>query len=148
MRCLPWFNKLRHIFNNLGKKLDPLFLKIVSSQTNIRNAIFDQRSTRPPEVGVSRWHRHTDIHTDGHGDLLTNSAQWGRVGENTQFDYIVQKGMVAWPADWTDAISHMELKKGIRQFLPYKKNVQLNQYKGYLLKRWCSDQLLNATMLI
>ena len=29
----------------------PLFLKIVSSQTNIRNAIFDQRSTRPPEVG-------------------------------------------------------------------------------------------------
>ena len=24
----------------------------------------------------------TDRHTDGHGDLLTNSAQWGRVGEN------------------------------------------------------------------
>ena len=36
----------------------------MSSQTNIRNAIFDQRSTRPPEVGVSRWHRHTHIHTD------------------------------------------------------------------------------------
>ena len=53
-------------------------MKIVSSQTNIRNAIFDQRSTRPPEVGVSRWHRHTD----GHGDSMTNSAQWGRVGEN------------------------------------------------------------------
>ena len=31
----------------------------VSSQTNIRNAIFDQRSTRPQEVGVSRWHRQT-----------------------------------------------------------------------------------------
>ena len=56
----------------------PVFLKIVSSQTNIRNAIFDQRSTRPPEGGVSRWHRHTD----GHGDSMTNSAQWGRVGEN------------------------------------------------------------------
>ena len=52
-------------------------MKIVSSQTNIRNAIFDQRSTRPPEVGVSRWHRQTN----GHGDSRTNSAQWGRVGE-------------------------------------------------------------------
>ena len=60
----------------------PVFLKIVSSQTNIRNAIFDQRSTRPPEVGVSRWHRQTDRHTDGHGNSMTNSAQWGRVGEN------------------------------------------------------------------
>ena len=25
---------------------------------------------------------HTHRHTYGHGDLLTNSAQWGRVGEN------------------------------------------------------------------
>ena len=25
----------------------------------------------------------TDTHTDGHGDSMTNSAQWGRVGENT-----------------------------------------------------------------
>ena len=24
----------------------------------------------------------TDTHTDGHGDSMTNSAQWGRVGEN------------------------------------------------------------------
>ena len=23
-----------------------------------------------------------DTHTDGHGDSMTNSAQWGRVGEN------------------------------------------------------------------
>ena len=53
-------------------------MKIVSSQTNIRNAIFDQRSTRPPEVGVSRWHRQTN----GHGDSMTNSAQRGRVVEN------------------------------------------------------------------
>ena len=50
----------------------------MSSQTNIMNAIFDQRSKRPPEGGVSRWHRTTD----GHGDSMTNSAQWGRVGEN------------------------------------------------------------------
>ena len=56
----------------------PFFFEKVSSQTNIRNAIFDQRSTRPPEGGVSRWHRHTD----GHGDSMTNSAQWGQVGEN------------------------------------------------------------------
>ena len=27
-------------------------------------------------------HRKTDRQTQGHGDLLTNSAQWGRVGEN------------------------------------------------------------------
>ena len=59
----------------------PVFLKIVSSQTNIMNAIFDQRSTRPPEGGVSRWHRHTHTQTHGHGDSMTNSAQWGRVGE-------------------------------------------------------------------
>ena len=25
---------------------------------------------------------HTHTHTDGHGDSMTNSAQWGRVGEN------------------------------------------------------------------
>ena len=56
-------------------------MKIVSSQTNIRNAIFDQRSTRPPEVGVLRWHRHTDTQTNGHGDSMTNSAKWSRVGE-------------------------------------------------------------------
>ena len=30
----------------------PLFLKIVSSQANIRNMFFDQRSSRHPEVGV------------------------------------------------------------------------------------------------
>ena len=31
----------------------------------------------------TRWlNRQTDRHTEGHGDLLTNSAQWGRVGEN------------------------------------------------------------------
>ncbi len=26
--------------------------------------------------------RQTDRQTDGHGDSMTNSAQWGRVGEN------------------------------------------------------------------
>ena len=57
----------------------------MSSQTNIRNAIFDQRSTQPPEVGVSRWHRQTDKHTHGHGDSMTNLAQWGRVGENNRY---------------------------------------------------------------
>ena len=25
-----------------------------------------------------------NTHTDGNGDLLTNSARWGRVGENPQ----------------------------------------------------------------
>ena len=55
----------------------PVFLKIVSSQTNIMNAIFDQRSTRPPEGGVLRWHRQTNSH-----GVFTNLAQWGQVGEN------------------------------------------------------------------
>ena len=30
---------------------------------------------------------HTHTHTDGgHGDSMTNSAQWGRVGENYYWD--------------------------------------------------------------
>ena len=29
---------------------------------------------------------HTDRQTDGHGDSMTNSAQWGRVGENETGD--------------------------------------------------------------
>ena len=47
-------------------------VKIVSSQTNIRNTFFDQRSPWPLEVGVSRRHRladrQTDKQTDGHRD--------------------------------------------------------------------------------
>ena len=38
------------------------------------------------EKNCTRWRRHTDISTDGHGDSMTNSAQWGRVGENLQED--------------------------------------------------------------
>ena len=30
-------------------------------------------------------HRQNHRHTDGHGDSMTNSAQWGRVGENHFF---------------------------------------------------------------
>ena len=32
----------------------------------------------------TRWRKltHTERQTDGHGDSMTNSAQWGRVGEN------------------------------------------------------------------
>ena len=51
-------------FNNLGKKFTPPFFLIVSSQTNIRNAIFDQRTSGPPEMGVSVWRRQTDRPTD------------------------------------------------------------------------------------
>ena len=29
----------------------------------------------------------TDRHTDGHGDSMTNSAQWGRVGENGKTNF-------------------------------------------------------------
>ena len=31
---------------------------------------------------MAQTHRHTHPHTNGHGDSMTNSAQWGRVGEN------------------------------------------------------------------
>ena len=34
------------------------------------------------EKNCTRWRKQTDRHTDGHGDSMTNSAQWGRVGEN------------------------------------------------------------------
>ena len=34
------------------QKLTPPFLTIVSSQANIRNTFFDQRSPRHPDVGV------------------------------------------------------------------------------------------------
>ena len=44
-------------------------------QTNISNTPFNQRSPRPPEVGVLRRHRQKDRHTDGHGDSMTESGQ-------------------------------------------------------------------------
>ena len=43
----------------------------MSSQANIRNTFFDQRSPRHQEVGVLRRH----IHTDGHCDSMTDPAQ-------------------------------------------------------------------------
>ena len=36
---------------------------IVSSQANIRNTFIDQRSPRPPKVGVLRWPPQTNIRT-------------------------------------------------------------------------------------
>ena len=59
-------------FCNLRKR-DPNFLiffqnillwKIVWSQANIRNTLFNQTSPRHPEVGVLRLHRHTHKQTD------------------------------------------------------------------------------------
>ena len=46
-------------------------MKIVSSQANIWNMFFDQKSPPHPEVGFSRWH----TQTDGHGDCMTELAQ-------------------------------------------------------------------------
>ena len=60
-------------FTNLKEeeKTYPLFLKIGSSQANIRNMFFYQRSPRYPEVGVLRRHKYKD----GHRDSMTNPAQ-------------------------------------------------------------------------
>ena len=68
-------------FNNLGGKVvkKKLFL-FSSSHTNIRNAIFYQRSPQPPEVDFLGWRRRTNIQTNNLTDrwtwrLLINSAQ-------------------------------------------------------------------------
>ena len=50
--------------------------KSVSSQANIRDTPFDQKSPGHPEVGVLNCHRQTDRHTDGHGDSMTELTQW------------------------------------------------------------------------
>ena len=41
-----------------------IFFLIVSSQANIMNTFFNQKSPRPPEVGVLWLHRHTEGHWD------------------------------------------------------------------------------------
>ena len=51
-----------HAFENCIKKQNPIFLKIMSSQANIRNTFLDQKSPWHPEVGVSQ---QTNVHTDG-----------------------------------------------------------------------------------
>ena len=38
------------------------------------------------EKNCTRWRTHTHRQTDGHGDSMTNSAQWSRVGENVVDD--------------------------------------------------------------
>ena len=63
---------------NEEKKLDKntwiFLLKIVSSQANIRNTFFDQRSPRPSGVGVLQWYGQTDRQTHGHCDSMTESV--------------------------------------------------------------------------
>ena len=49
---------------------------------NISNTSFNQRSQITPEEGVLNCHRHTDRHTDGHGNSMTELAEWGRFSEN------------------------------------------------------------------
>ena len=46
------------------KKIRNLFLKVVLSQANIRNMFFDQRTPGHQEVGILKWHRHTNTHMD------------------------------------------------------------------------------------
>ena len=47
----------------------------MSSQANISDTPFDQKSPGHPEVDVLNCHRQTDRHTYGHGDSMTESAQ-------------------------------------------------------------------------
>ena len=44
----------------------------------------DQSSPRRLEEGFLNCHRHTDTQTDGHGDSMTKSAQWGRFSEEEE----------------------------------------------------------------
>ena len=59
----------------LEQKRTFFLVEIVSSQANIRNTFFNQRSPRPPEVGFFCRHRQTDTQTDRHGDSMTDPAQ-------------------------------------------------------------------------
>ena len=59
----------------------------MSSQAKIIDTPFEQKFFQPPEVGVLRWHGHTDRQTDGHPDSMTESAQWANsVKTPTQID--------------------------------------------------------------
>ena len=42
---------------------------------------------------MAQTHTHTYIHTYGHGDSMTNSAQWGRVGEKAVLKKIALFGL-------------------------------------------------------
>ena len=48
----------------------------MSLHANISNMPFDQKSPWPQEEGVLNCLRQTDWHTDGHGDSMTELAQW------------------------------------------------------------------------
>ena len=63
-----------------AKKPSPkkIFIYIVSWQANISDTPFDQRSLRPPEVGVLNCHRQTHRLTDRHGASMNESAQWAK----------------------------------------------------------------------
>ena len=50
----------------------------VSSQANISDTPFDQKSLGHPEVVVLQRHRPTDRHTDGHRDSMTDSVKTRR----------------------------------------------------------------------
>ena len=58
--------------NNPWKKTaHNLVFNIWSSQANIKNTLFDQKSPWHPEVGVTRWHTQTDTQTDIQTDIRT-----------------------------------------------------------------------------
>ena len=43
---------------------------------------------RPRKKYCTQWRTHTDKQTDGHGDSMTESAQWGRFSENYLVDEV------------------------------------------------------------
>ena len=49
---------------------------MVSPQPNISDTLFDQKSPRSPEEGVSNCHRQTNRRTDGRRNSMIKSAQW------------------------------------------------------------------------
>ena len=66
------------------------------------------------EKNCTRWRRHTDRHLHGHGDTMTNSAQWGRVGENpTKGD---------WVSSVKKTISEIDLNMNFEEIKMTKKN--------------------------
>ena len=48
------------------------------------------------EKNSIRWRKQKDTNTDGHGDSMTDPAQWGRVSENLSLTFSKNKDLFPW----------------------------------------------------
>ena len=83
---------------------------------------------------MAQTNRQTDISTDGHGNSMTNSAQWGRVGENAlRMDRKIHRHTDGHRDSMTDPAQRAESVKIVN----YLETAQMNIYiKLVLEKEW------------